>query len=380
MAAVSLDVAKAFDSVEWDKLLAVLEDFGLPNGLVAWMCSYFRDRRQCVKVEGSFSEWMPVKAGVVQGSILGPLLFNVFTARVSDDVPADVIVSAYADDLLLIGPMNSITEQVTIQGSIDTVTGNLLNKLGLRINATKSYFETFSFSTAPYTCQSDLTVMDLAINKNVKGMRYLGVIFDSKMSWSLNTASVVSKCKQVMGVFNRSIRKHLNPDQRKWFLSAKILSICLYGMCVTYPKGNPDRLRLERLNRTVCKNILNDYQLPYTEMLDRLQLSPVYRSVLHKRISLACSYNRNIRYLPENTLTTSTRYQGLRNLTHQNALRPVVSTSMYLEKSALHYLCDAWNQIPAFAANYNCSSLKRFLRDTAYDQGSNDMMYRIRVL
>ena len=40
--AVSLDVAKAFDSVAWDKLIAVIEDCGLPNGLVAWMCSYFR--------------------------------------------------------------------------------------------------------------------------------------------------------------------------------------------------------------------------------------------------------------------------------------------------------------------------------------------------
>ena len=81
------------------------------------------------------------------------------------------------------------------------------------------------------------------------------------MSWNLNTATVVSKCKIIIGVFNRTVRKYFNINKRKWFVAAKVIPIFLYGMSLLIhgASRNPDRLRLERLNNTVCQSILNNY-------------------------------------------------------------------------------------------------------------------------
>ena len=73
-----MDLSKAFDSVNHDLLLAKLEAYGLDNNTVCFMRRYRTNRLQRCKINNSFSEWMKISAGVPQGSILGPLIFNIF--------------------------------------------------------------------------------------------------------------------------------------------------------------------------------------------------------------------------------------------------------------------------------------------------------------
>ena len=75
---VSLDMSKAFDSIRHDLLINKLHKLGVCFAACSWFLSYLSQRMQVVKIEDSLSEPLPLKAGVLQGSILGPVLFTLY--------------------------------------------------------------------------------------------------------------------------------------------------------------------------------------------------------------------------------------------------------------------------------------------------------------
>jgi hypothetical protein len=75
---IYFDFSSAFDLVSHTLLLNKLSSFGLSSAYVSWFCSYLTDRFSCVKTSGISSAPFRILAGVPQGSVLGPLLFNVF--------------------------------------------------------------------------------------------------------------------------------------------------------------------------------------------------------------------------------------------------------------------------------------------------------------
>ena len=73
-----MDLSKAFDCVNHGLLIAKLSAYGLNMDALELIRSYLSNRQQRVKINSSFSDWKEIKIGVPQGSVLGPLLFNVF--------------------------------------------------------------------------------------------------------------------------------------------------------------------------------------------------------------------------------------------------------------------------------------------------------------
>ena len=97
---VFLDISKAFDKVWHGGLIYKLKKCGIHGRLLEWFKDYLKDRLQRVIINGQFSEWVKILAGVPQGSVLGPLLFLIFI----DDIVHAVThsrIRLFADDTCL---------------------------------------------------------------------------------------------------------------------------------------------------------------------------------------------------------------------------------------------------------------------------------------
>ena len=97
--AVFLDISCAFDRVWHEGIIFKLRQMGVEGDALNILISFLANRQQRVVLDGQNSDWGPVKAGVPQGSILGPLLFLVYINDLIEVVESDINI--FADDTFI---------------------------------------------------------------------------------------------------------------------------------------------------------------------------------------------------------------------------------------------------------------------------------------
>ena len=106
-----MDLSKAFDCLPHDLLIAKLQAYGFERNTLHIFYSYLKNRKQAVKINGVLSDFLEILSGVPQGSILGPILFNIFINDFiyhMENTAADIF--NFADDNTLSAATNTIKE------------------------------------------------------------------------------------------------------------------------------------------------------------------------------------------------------------------------------------------------------------------------------
>ena len=199
--AIFLDLKKAFDTVNHSLLLNKLKKFGIRDIELNWFKSYLNNRMQSVKVGSTLSDLEPINIGIPQGSILGPLLFIIFVNDLPDSVICKTVM--YADDTSL---LISSSDPLCLQNSLNLNMCRIASwfqKNHLTLNISKTKLMLFGTPQNLSKYQNISLIYDGETIERVDNFKYLGIVFDSHMTWSHHIDLIASNVSKRCGVIRR---------------------------------------------------------------------------------------------------------------------------------------------------------------------------------
>lgn len=257
---IFLDLKKAFDSVDRNKLLHKLKLIGIRGLAYKWFESYLSDRQQFVSISGTNSDLLTVDYGVIQGSTLGPILFLVYINNISK-LETNGKIRLFADDTLIFLQGNDWAD-VREQALHDMmILKKWLNFNTLSLNTSKSKFMAISLRNNTDYLLENIIIHECGnyLNSNctceaiekVNYYKYLGVLFDSRMKWSEHIQFLKTKLRKFIFVF-KQLNEILNPNEIKLAYYAYVQSFLSFGIIAW---GGAFKSILQPLN-TVLNTIL----------------------------------------------------------------------------------------------------------------------------
>ena len=241
VAAVYLDLQKAFDVVSHPILLLKLEHYGIRGTPLNWFQSYLSDRVQSVKLGDMVSNSRTVTHGVPQGSVLGPLLFLLYVndLTLSCDNEMGRLIPFADDTTLLISNPDPITLIQTVNSELEALSKWFkTNKLSVNLTKTHHMIFTLNRHLPPFRP----IVMEGVEIEEVTSTKFLGVIIDNRLTWNAHIAYISSKISKIIGII-RKAGPLLPLAARIQLYKSLILPYFTYSILVW---GNASRTVLER--------------------------------------------------------------------------------------------------------------------------------------
>ena len=218
---IYFDFAKAFDSVSHDLILKKLKHSYRIDGLMLrFVKSYLENRKQQVVIGGAISSTLPVKSGVPQGSILGPLLFVLFINDMFTCVSKETNMALYADDTKIWREIVISEDHFILQNDIDNLykwsVDNTMNFHPSKCKALSLTNQRNVLHNLPFTIFHYR--LDSVYIEYVTSQVDLGVTLNNKLIWKEHCDKLVSKANSKLGLLMRTCHFTMDKNTKKNFL------------------------------------------------------------------------------------------------------------------------------------------------------------------
>ena len=262
MHGVFLDVSSAFDKVWHRGLLAKLFQAGIEENFYELMSSYLMNRKQKVVVNGEKSDMLDIKAGVPQGSRLGPLLFLIYINDISQDIESDILI--FADDTSLFVSGADPAETTKILNRDLQKISSWAKKWKVKFNVAKT--KSLIFSNKVLNNSPPLTFNDCYIDL-VNVHKHLGVYLSSTLDWSRQISEVCLRANRKLSVI-RSV-KLLSRQTLDVLYKLTVRSIIDYALpvyCTTLKQT--ELARLDNIQYRAAKLVTGAFHLTSRDKLN----------------------------------------------------------------------------------------------------------------